>query len=287
MASVQLSLLRGVCQIPAYVAERQGFFRDEGLEVSISIQPTAWLIPQQLASGAAHFALLPWTRSAASQFTPDPLVVLAGSGYEEAAIVVRNGVEIDQVRRIAVPREGGMKDLTAQGLLESLGWSGIEQIRQPSGDGAILAFMGQGADAASMIEPYATMLEELGVGRVVRRTGDVWGGAPGCCFTTSRRLLDQQPALAEKAVRAFARGAAFVKENPAAAAEAAFPYIGVRADIIRKALDANQPNLDGIRNLEAMDRALHLMQQLGYVPSIPSGFVDTTLLDRAMAVAGG
>ena len=283
MTSLKLSLLRGVCQIPAYVSERQGFFRDEGLEVSISIQPTAWLIPRQLASGEAHFALLPWTRSAASQFTSDPLVVLAGSGYEEAAIVVRNGIEIDAVRRIAVPREGGMKDLTAQGLLESLGWSGIEQIRQPSGDGAILAFVGEGADAASMIEPYATMLEELGIGRVVRRTGDIWGGAPGCCFTTSRRFLDQRPEIAERAVRAFARGAEFVKERPAEAAEAAFPYIGVRPDIICKALNANQPNLDGIRNTEAMDRALRLMRDLGYVPDIPSGFVDTILLDRAVA----
>ena len=33
-----------------------------------------------------------------------------------------------------------------------------DRVRMPSGDGAILALVGQGADAASMIEPYATCL---------------------------------------------------------------------------------------------------------------------------------
>jgi ABC-type nitrate/sulfonate/bicarbonate transport system substrate-binding protein len=172
-----------------------------------------------------------------------------------------------------------MKDLTAQGLLESMGWSGIDQIRQPSGDGAILAFVGGGTDAASMIEPYATMIETLGMGRVVRRTGDVWPGVPGCCLSTTRRLLDAQPDLAEKVVRAFARGAQAVLEQPEDAARAAYPYIGIAPATIRQALRHNQPRLDGIRNTDAMDQVLHLMRKLGYVREIPSGFVDTALLD--------
>ena len=283
MKSLKLSLLRGVCQIPSYVAFQQGFFREEGLDVSISIQPTAWLIPDRLAAGETHFAMLPWTRSAASEESSDPLVVLAGSGYEEAAIVVRNGVEVDAVQSIAVPREGGMKDLTAQGLLDSLGWGGVDQIRQPSGDGAILAFVGGGVDAASMIEPYATMLETLGMGRVVRRTGDVWPGVPGCCLSTSRRFLEQKPDVAEKVVRAFVRGVEAVREQPEQAAAAAYPYIGIAPETIRAALCSNRPRVDGIRNTKAMDEALHLMRSLGYLQSIPSRFVDTTLLDRVQA----
>lgn len=289
MPTLKLSLLRGICQIPAYVSCQQSFFADEGFEAVVSVQPTAWLIPDALGRQDAHFAVLPWTRSAASEFSAHPLVVLAGSGYEEAAIVVRQGVELDQVRRIAVPREGGMKDLTAQGLLESLGWGGIEQIRQPSGDGAILSFVGGGADAASMIEPYATMLEELGIGRVVRRTGDVWPGVPGCCLTTSRRFLEEQPEIAERVVRAYARGAEFVREQPDEAAEAAFPYIGIRPETIRRALENNQPRVDGIRNIEAMHRVLGLMRKLDYIPELPTRYVDPELLDRATKTkaAGG
>ncbi len=276
---LNFALLRGICQTPAYSAFHQGYFNEEGLDVSISIQPTAWLIPDRLGALATHFSVMPWTRAAASESGPSPLKVLAGSGYEEAAIVVRTGLEIDQVRRVAVPKEGGMKDLTAQGLLDSLGWTDVEQVRQPSGDGAILAFVGEGADAASMIEPYATMLEELGLARVVRRSGDVWPGVPGCCLTTSQKFLDSRPEIVEKVVRAFARGARFVAEQPDRAAETAAGYIGVHPRMIRKALASNQPNLDGVRNKEPMERVLRLMLRLGYITRTPTRYLDLRCLD--------
>jgi hypothetical protein len=178
MQKLHLSLLRGVCQIPAYAACLKGFFAREDVEATFVITPTAWLVPQQLVQGDCDFAVLPWTRVAVAEEGEAPLRVVCGSGYEEAALVVQHALRSDQVKSIAVPREGGMKDLTAMGLIDTMGWSKATQLRFPSGDGAIIAFFGQGADAASMVEPYATMFEQMGTGRVVKRTGDVWPGAP-------------------------------------------------------------------------------------------------------------
>ena len=45
--------------------------------------------------------------------------VICGSGHEEAALVLRNGLEITDVKSIAVPKEGGIKDLTAMGLIST------------------------------------------------------------------------------------------------------------------------------------------------------------------------
>lgn len=128
-------------------------------------------------NGDSQFAVIPWTRVAAAEANDMPLVLLAGSGVEEAAIVVRTGVAPSEVKKIAVPQRGGMKDLTAMGLMEMLGWQDVEKVRMPSVDAAILTLAGQGADAASMVEPYATMMEKLGLGTVLRRTGDAWPGA--------------------------------------------------------------------------------------------------------------
>ena len=61
------------------------------------------------------------------------LVVVCGSGVEEAAIVVRAGLDVADVRRVAVPLRGGMKDLTAMALIDGLGWDGVEVLRQPVG----------------------------------------------------------------------------------------------------------------------------------------------------------
>ncbi len=280
MQTVNLSLLRGVCQTPAYVASEKGFFSDEGLSAALTIEPTAWLAPGKLATGQSQFAVIPWTRAAAADCEA-ALVVVCGSGQEEAAVVVRAEIDISDVRRVTVPLRGGMKDLTAMALIESLGWEGVQIRRQPSGDGAIISLFGRGCDAAPMVEPYATMMEALGVGLIVRHTGDVWPGAPGCSLTTTARFRDSEPALVEAVVRAFVRGARFVQEEPQETAEIAARYIGVHERFIEQALARNAPDVDAIRNDTAMEQVLALMVRLGYVESPTSGFVDLSFLDRA------
>src|SRR5262245_13161745 len=109
MQRVQVALLRGVCQTPAYVAHDLKFFTDTGIDARITLQPTAWVVPQQLTAGEIQFAVIPWTRVAAAAACNEDLVAVCGSGCEEAALVVRKGIELDDVETLAVPQEGGMK----------------------------------------------------------------------------------------------------------------------------------------------------------------------------------
>jgi ABC-type nitrate/sulfonate/bicarbonate transport system substrate-binding protein len=279
LETIHLSLLRGICQMPGYIADAKQFFRQQGLDVRLSIEPTAWVMPQRLLDGAIHFAVMPWTRVAAAHARGEPLVLVCGSGCEEAAIVIRPGLWAHQVRRVAVPQEGGIKDLTARGLIDDLGWNAVEWVRQPSGDGAILAFLGQGADAASMVEPYAAMLEGLGLGTVVRRTGDLWPGAPGCSLTTTVDFVRRRGDLVKRMVRAYAEGAQFVAAHPDEAAAIAARYIGLAARFIRAALDCCRPDVHALHHQQAMDAVLQFMCQMGYVQQPVTGFIDTTFLD--------
>jgi len=277
MDVVRISLLRGVCQTPAYVADARGLFAAAGLEARVDIAPTAWVVPQRMAEGALDFAVLPWTRVAAAAAEGEDLIAVCGSGCEEVALVVRPGLELAGVRSVAVPHEGGMKDLTAAGLMKSLD---VETtIRLPSGDAAIIAFLG-GADAAVMVEPYATLLEMRGLGRVVRRTGDVWPGAPGCSLATTRRLLRERPGYVRAVVRAFVAGAQHVHAQPDDAATIAARYIGVGADVCRRAFDANRPNVRALHQHEAMDHVLDLMLELGYLTEKPKDFTDLRFVDE-------
>ena len=281
MDEIKFSLLRGICQMPAYVAYEKGFLKEEGLNASLTIEPTAWMVPHKLNTGKSHFAVIPWTRVAAAEQNDIPLVLICGSGFEEAAIVVRKGINLSQIKKIAVPQRGGIKDLTAMGLIDSLGWKDLEIIRLPSGDGAILSLVGKGADAASMVEPYATMMEGLGIGTVVKRTGDVWKGAPGCSLTTSVAMKDAHAEIVQSVVKAFVRGALFVRQNPEESAQIASPYIGINVEFIRNALKHNQPDVDAIRNTNAMDTVLSLMMKLGYIKKYPVNYIDLSFLDKA------
>ena len=54
MDIVRISLLRGVCQTPAYVAAERGLFAAAGLEARIDIAPAAWVGPQRRACPHEH-----------------------------------------------------------------------------------------------------------------------------------------------------------------------------------------------------------------------------------------
>ena len=283
MDKIVFALLRGVCQLPAYVAHAKGFLRDVNIDAELSIAPTAWTVPQRLVDGEVHFAVIPWTRVAADKSKGNRLTLISGSGIEEAAMVVRNGMTVEEVDDVAVPNEGGIKDLTAMALVQRLGWQKANIVRMPSGDGAILSFVGEGADAASMVEPYATMLEHLGLGHVIQRTGDVWPGAPGCSLTTTSSIIAENPGLVQRMVSAYMRGARFAETNRDESARIAAKYIGISAEIVRKALDVNRPNPDAIRNQVAMDQVIDLMMQRGYIDQPPTGYKDLSFLDKAVA----
>ena len=280
---IRFSLLRGICQIPAYVAHERGFFQENDIDSELNVEPTAWMVPTKLVKGDSHFAVIPWTRVAAGEQNETPMRVLCGSGHEEAAIVVRNGIEIQNVKKVAIPLRGGIKDLTAMGLLESLGWREVELLRQPSGDGAIIALFGQGVDAASMVEPYATMMEELGVGKIVKRTGDLWPGAPGCSLATTARTTNENPELCRNVVSGFVKGTRYTVDHPEESAEIAHRYIGIRPTIIHKALLRNSPKNKAILNVEAMQNILNLMLKLGYLKQIPSGYVNDEYLQSVLS----
>ena len=285
MDKIKFALLRGICQLPAYVAHEKGFLREAGIDADISIAPTAWMIPDCMLAGDVEFAVIPWTRVAADPSTENRLILICGSGVEEAAVVVRSGKTAEQVKKVAVPQEGGIKDLTAMALIQQLGWSNAEIIRMPSGDGAILSFVGEGADAASMVEPYATMLEHLGLGQVIRRTGDVWPGAPGCSLTTTSSVIAERAGLVKRMVAVYERAACFVEGDPDEAASIGAKYIGVSAAIVRKALAVNQPKTDAILNQEAMDQVIRLMIEPGYIDAVPEGYTDLSFLANQAVAA--
>lgn len=270
--------------MPAYAALELGFFRDRGLDVRARVASTAWLVPDQMARRDVQFAVMPWTRVAAAGARDQGLVAICGSGCEEAALVVRAGASPGEVRSVAVPHEGGMKDLTALALMRSLGWEGRGLVRMPSGDGAILALVGRAAEAAAMVEPYATMLEEQALGNVVKRTGDLWPGAPGCSLTTTRALLQEAPDLVHSMVAAFVDGARYIEECPDDAAALSERYIGIGGPFIRKALERNRPCIDALSNTASMEAILSLMMELGYLDRRPVGYVELSMLRELDAV---
>lgn len=287
MDRVRLTLIRGICQLPAYVAQENGYFRQLGLEMDVEIISTASQVPDRFASGECDFAILPWTRVILAQARGEPLVLLSGSGCEEAAIVVRAGLAVGEVRTVALPRRGGLKDLTASTLFESLGWRDVKEMRMPSGDAAVLAFVSGAADAVSTVEPFATALEGLGLGTIVRRTGDIWPGAPGCSLTTTATLVETAPDVVRSVVEGFVCGLELVEREPDEAALIGARYIGVAPVYVREALNRNRPDADTLRNREVISAMLARLIEAGYLERPPSAPAELRFLDEVRAKRQG
>ncbi|WGI17745.1 ABC transporter substrate-binding protein [Methanonatronarchaeum sp. AMET-Sl] len=286
---LNIGLIRGVCQLPGYVAIEKGFFEDVGLDVSYRVDPTAWLLPGQLSSGDLDFAIMPWTRTVKSRTVGQDLTVVAGSGYEETAVVVRadsdiEGLEDLKGKKISLPAEGGMKDLTTQAFFDDLGINSdnTDIYRMPSGDAAVISFLSGEVDASTNVEPYCTLAVEMGVGRIIARGEDVLPRSPGCSITTSESLIDEDRGLVRDVLKALIRAEQFVKENPVEASEMSRKYIGIAPEITREALRYNQPRLDIRGSVDSMDRIIGMMTELGYIDQAPEKFYDFSVYEEAV-----
>jgi len=91
--AIRMSLLRGLCQIPAFVAYEKGLSTEARVEPRLEVVATAWMVPEKLACGATDFGVISWTRVAAGAHDDWPLVAGPGSGGEEAALGVRKGID--------------------------------------------------------------------------------------------------------------------------------------------------------------------------------------------------
>jgi len=47
MDRITLSLLRGICQLPADITHESGFFEQNGIQADLKIEPRRWLDERQ------------------------------------------------------------------------------------------------------------------------------------------------------------------------------------------------------------------------------------------------
>src|SRR5262249_16462501 len=76
----------------------------------------------------------------------------------------------------------------------------------------------------------------------------------------------------------------YVRAHPDEAAAIAAPYIGINAAFIRAALDHCRPDVRAVYHDDAMNAVLALMRRVGYLDSLPTGYIDTTFLERCLPV---
>ncbi len=285
MDEATIKINRGICQLPACIAYEKGFFEREGINVTLEYGLSAWMFEGELLKGEIDFAYIPWTRVAVANIKEKKLMIVSGSGKEEAVIVAKTDLPEDlnlaKNLKIALPIEGGMKDLTGRGMIKSLGLKDYELVRCPSGDSAQTAFIYNSANVSSMVEPYGTALEELGIGKIIKTQKEIWPGSPGCSLTTTYKNCVEKKDLVQRVVNAFVEGAKFAHKNTEEASIIGEKYIIVNRDFVKKSLErGSQPDYKALIDKNPQEEILNFMRKLGYIKERPLEYFTSEFLSN-------
>lgn len=205
-----------VFYIPWYVANSNGYFKDEGLDIEIILTPGADKVTSAVLSNDVEIG---FCGSEATIYVynggeDDYLVNFAGLTKKDGSFIVSrekyDNFTLDKLKgkKIIGGRIGGMPEMTLEWTLKENGidLNDVEidtSIAFASMGGAFIS--GEG-DFVSLFEPTALEVEKNGYGYVVASLGELGGNVPYTVFNARKSYIEKNPEIIEKFVKAIQKG---------------------------------------------------------------------------------
>lgn len=234
-APVRIGYLPITDAAPLLVAHAQGLFDAEGIHAEKPILLRSWaqVIEAFIAGQVDVIHLLSpmavWARFGSNA----PLKVVAWNHVGGSGLTV--APNIDRVadlggKTVAIPFWYSIHNVVLQTLLSQAGLTPVvKRHGTPAGNEVNLVVMPPSdmppALAAQQIagyivaEPFNAAAETLGIGKVLRFTGDVWRDHACCVVVMQERDLEARPEWSQKVVSAIVKAQLWTRENREEAAE--------------------------------------------------------------------
>ncbi|MGQ3002233.1 MAG: ABC transporter substrate-binding protein [Hydrogenophaga sp.] len=212
------------CYLPLTIAERLGYFAQEGIDVEVREFPDVAQSLHALQSGAAHVLSGPYPNTIALQARGQNLQSFVLQGRAPQVVV---GVSLETMghnggvadlrgRRVGVMATSAASHRVASLVLGKVGLraADVRYVPLANAAAAVQAFRRGELDAISYTDPTVTQLEQMGALKVVadtrstRGTAEVFGGPlPSGCLCAPGSFLTQYPkasqAMADAMVHAL------------------------------------------------------------------------------------
>ncbi|MDW5594042.1 ABC transporter substrate-binding protein [Conexibacter stalactiti] len=263
---------------PLYVGIRQGFFREQDLEIEPQPASAGAAIVPAVVSGQYQFgygSIIPLLTATARGL---PLQAVA-AGNQEAqderdafiAVLAKKGSDIRTLtdlagRKVGVNAVRSISDLGIRGALRAQGAtleSDISYVEVPGPDMAAALESGR-VDAVVVAEPFMTVQRD--VTQVVSKP--IWeatpGGTVGLYYTTEQYAADN-PEIVERFRTAMNRSLEYAEANPDAARAAVVDY----ARMERAVADAILlPRWSTDLNAASVEATAALMEEFGFADDV-------------------
>ena len=230
-APVRIGYLPITDATPLLVAHGKGFFEAEGLQAEKPVLLRSWAqILEAFISGQVNVVHLLSPITVWARFgSKAPAKVVAWNHTSGSALTVRP--EINRVKElggktVAIPFWYSIHNVVVQALFRENGLTPVDRRNtQPAPNEVQLVVMAPSdmvpALASNRIagyivaEPFNAAAETLGIGKVLRFTGDVWKDHACCVVFMHERDLQQRPEWSQKVVNAMVKAQLWTRANRA------------------------------------------------------------------------
>lgn len=289
MSALVLAHGEALSNLPLFVAQACGYFRQRGLTVTVpELSGTASTIAL-LRSGAAQIGTTGFTQPLSDFNAEDPLRIIAGSGVGGMAVMIHpDSLDAEPTSlRFGTFFEDPMEVLLHDAINHYRGvWQHSDIRYFATLSQAIIAMQRREVDACTFIEPVISQLELLGFKKMCD-AADVWGSSyPDTVLVTRQSFLHQHPDVVDAVIQALLQAENSIKTDPQGALSGVTQfYPGVSLAVMMQGLARQPPQID-IRPLgEVIIKRFQALAAMGRLtpPDNPCSVLDFSRLSVLLA----
>ena len=208
---------------PQYIADKKGFFKEEGLDVEFILTPGADKVTSAVLSGDVDIGFCGAESSiyVYNNNKKDYIVNFAALTNKDGSFIVSREkikdfkLEDLKGKYIIGGRKGGMPEMTLEYTLKENGISlddltidtSVEFANMPS------AFISGTGDFVTLFEPSATKLENEGKGYVVASLGEYGGNVPYTSYNALKSYIKENKDTIQKFTNSINKGLDYVSKT--------------------------------------------------------------------------
>lgn len=199
---------------PLYVAQNNGYFAEEGLEIELTNAGGSDTVMSSLISNSADIGLM----------GPESCVYVRNNGMQNAPIIFaqltacdgsflvgrESTIDFDwkslEGKHIIAGRKGGMPAMTLQYILEQIHGVNANIDTTIAFNLTTSSFVAGTGDYCTMFDPTASQCELDGTGHIVAALGDEVKDVPYTCFVATNNYLNKNGEKLNKFMRALKKG---------------------------------------------------------------------------------
>ena len=279
-------------QLACWIALEKGFFKNEGLDVTVAGIFRAG--PEEMnafAAGALDIGYVgeaPATTAVANKTAN--VSVLAQVNTEGSAIVVRNDSAIINVldlldKMMAIPGHSTVQDFLFRRVVKKAGITNSTRVRSivlkpPEMIGALRT---EQINAFIAWEPYPAKAQTMGVGRVLSTSRKMWEAHPCCVLVADNEFLRTRPEEAKAIVRAHVKATDYINDHYEEAVEVGVKYSGMDQKTVQLAM--KNVNYTYMLSIEGLREYVDFLSHLKYIRNTDSNalinrFINNEIIDE-------